>query len=122
MKVHISADPIATCTQNLPGCGAAVRFDGIVRGEENGALIPGLEYEAYQPMAERVMEEILDDLAVTFPCEYVSVWHRIGFVPTGEAAIVVEIQSKHRQEAFDLLTHFMNRLKEDVPIWKKSPR
>jgi molybdopterin synthase catalytic subunit len=82
--------------------------------------IDGLHYEAYQPMAEQVMERILRELAAEHPCEQVIVQHRIGFVPVGEAAIIVEIQSKHRNEAFALLTHFMNRLKQDVPIWKKK--
>jgi molybdopterin synthase catalytic subunit len=119
-KIQLCSAPLAVDSQPLPGCGAVVRFEGVVRGEENGVAIDGLHYEAYQPMAEQVMERILRELAAEHPCEQVIVQHRIGFVPVGEAAIIVEIQSKHRNEAFALLTHFMNRLKQDVPIWKKK--
>lgn len=119
-KIQLCPAPLAVESQPLPGCGALVRFDGVVRGHENGAVIEGLYYEAYQPMAEQVMEHILQELATEHPCEQVIVQHRIGFVPVGEAAIIVEIQSKHRSEAFALLTHFMNCLKQDVPIWKKK--
>jgi len=119
-KIQLCSAPLAVDSQPLPGCGAVVRFEGVVRGEENGVAIDGLHYEAYQPMAEQVMERILRELAAEHPCEQVIVQHRMGFVPVGEAAIIVEIQSKHRNEAFALLTHFMNRLKQDVPIWKKK--
>lgn len=119
-KIQLCSAPLAIESQPLPGCGAVVRFDGVVRGHEDGAAIDGLHYEAYQPMAEQVMERILRELAAEHPCEQVIVLHRIGFVPSGESAIIVEIQSKHRNEAFALLTHFMSRLKQDVPIWKRN--
>ncbi len=119
-KIQLCTAPLAVESQPLPGCGAVVRFDGVVRGEEDGAAIDGLHYEAYQPMAEQVMDRLLRELAAEHSCEQVIVQHRIGFVPVGESAIVVEIQSKHRSEAFALLSHFMNRLKQDVPIWKRN--
>ena len=119
-EILVCQAPLAVATHPLPGCGAVVRFDGVVRAEENGSTIDGLHYEAYQPMAEQVIENILRELAAEYPCQHVLVHHRIGFVPVGESAILVEIQARHRQEAFALLTHFMNRLKQDVPIWKRS--
>jgi molybdopterin synthase catalytic subunit len=102
------------------GCGAVVEFAGVVRGEENGAAIGALDYEAYEAMARGEMERILRELAAEFACESVAVRHRIGRVPVGEASIVVRVEAKHRVEAFGMLAEFMNRLKLDVPIWKKA--
>ncbi len=100
--------------------GAVVEFAGIVRGEEDGGPIAALDYEAYEAMARSEMERILQELSVQFPCHEVEIVHRVGRVPVGEASILVRIAAKHRAEAFGLLTEFMDRLKRDVPVWKKA--
>ena len=99
--------------------GALAEFSGIVRGEENDRTIAALEYEAYSPMAERVMKEIITELGSRHPCLAVHVEHRIGIIPVGETAIHIRVLSRHRAEAFAMLAGFMNRLKQDVPIWKR---
>jgi molybdopterin molybdotransferase len=91
----------------------------VVRGEENGQPIAALEYEAYSPMAEREMRRIIEETARHQPCRFVRVIHRIGVIPVGEAAIYVGVAGRHRAEAFALLAEFMDRLKQDVPIWKR---
>jgi len=101
-----------------PSSGGVVRFTGVVRGEEDGNAISGLEYEAYQPMAERTMHQILEELHAIHPIHSARVLHRLGFVPVGEAAIIVEIHAAHRREAFLVVEGFMDRLKQEVPIWK----
>lgn len=121
LYVYIGPEPIAAI-QPAPaqgaGVGALAEFNGLVRGEENGAPIGGLVYEAYQPMAEQEIARIVNELAAARPVLGVRVVHRIGRVPVGEAAIYVGVAAKHRAEAFALLTGFMDRLKQDVPIWK----
>lgn len=102
--------------------GALAEFWGTVRDEENGAKIAALRYEAYESMAKRQIETILLDLEATFPCERVQVVHRQGWVPVKEAAIYIGVQARHRKEAFGLLTVFMDRLKQDVPIWKTETK
>jgi molybdopterin synthase catalytic subunit len=99
--------------------GAWVEFMGIVREEESQQAIVALEYEAYSPMAEREMRRILEGLGAARPCLYARVIHRTGVVPVGEAAIWMGVAAVHRGEAFALLAEFMNRLKKDVPIWKR---
>jgi len=99
--------------------GAWVEFAGIVRGVEEGRRIAALEYEAYETMALRVMREILATLAARHPCEAVRVIHRVGVIPVGETAIWIGAASSHRREALALVTEFMDRLKQDVPIWKR---
>ena len=98
--------------------GALATFTGLVRDSENDQPISALVYEAYQPMAETTTHRILSELSLTHPCHSVFIQHRIGTVPVGEAAIHIAIQAKHRAPAFALLAAFMDRLKQDVPIWK----
>jgi molybdopterin synthase catalytic subunit len=121
LQIHIGPERIGT-PQSAPTFGADVgalaEFTGLVRGEENGSLIGGLVYEAYQPMAEREITRIVTELCSARPVLGVRVVHRVGRVPVGEAAIYVGVAAKHRAEAFALLTGFMDRLKQDVPIWK----
>ena len=120
IEIQLTNAPIA---EHLPlpaaGVGAWVEFRGVVRGEENDQPIAALEYEAYAPMAEREMRRLLVELAAQHPCLSARVIHRVGIVPAGEAAIYVGIAGRHRAEAFALLAQFMDRLKQDVPIWKQ---
>jgi len=101
--------------------GAEVCFSGTVRGEENGRSIHSLFYEAYRPMAENQIQAILRELADQYPCTSAEVIHRLGAVPVGETSLFVRVRAPHRSEAFHLLTSFLDRLKQDVPIWKTQP-
>lgn len=118
--VQLTNAPIAErLPAPLPGAGALVEFRGVVRGQEAGAVIAALEYEAYSPMAESEMRRIVMGLAGEAPCLAIRVIHRIGIVPVGEAAIYIGVAARHRTEAFCFLAGFMDRLKRDVPIWKR---
>lgn len=122
IRAEITRKPLEArgVTAAEPGCGAVVEFAGVVRGEENGAVISALDYEAYEAMACSEMERIARDLSAEHPCHSLHAIHRIGCVPAGEASIVVRIEAKHRAEAFAMLEAFMDRLKRDVPVWKKA--
>lgn len=120
VEILITESPLRLKPATVPGCGAVARFDGIVRDIEDGSEIGGLYYEAYAPMAEKTMLDILTGLERIHPFDFARVHHRIGFVPVGEAAISMDIYTKHRAEAFAILQAFMDRLKTDVPIWKRS--
>ena len=104
---------------HLGPLGAWLEFRGVVRAAENGAQIAALEYEAYPEMAVREIRRLLETLAARHPCQAARILHRIGVVPVGEAAIYVGVAAKHRAEAIALLGEFMDRLKQDVPIWKR---
>jgi molybdopterin synthase catalytic subunit len=99
--------------------GARAEFTGVVRGEEEGRAIAALEYEAYLPMAENVLRGILEELGRRQPCLFVRVRHRVGPVRVGEAALHVLAVARHRGPALALVAEFMDRLKQDVPIWKR---
>ena len=125
MKIEIQITPHAIEPGGGPttdfegGAGAVAQFAGVVRDEENGEQIAALEYEAFSPMAENEMRRILASLTERFPCLAARVIHRVGIIPSGETAILVVILARHRGEAFGMLAEFMNRLKQDVPIWKR---
>jgi molybdopterin molybdotransferase len=118
--IQMTREPIPGCLPAQPadGAGAWVEFRGVVRAAEDGLPISALEYQAYSPMAEREIRRILLDLANSHSCLAARVLHRVGVVPAGDTAIYVGIAGRHRAEAFALLAGFMDRLKQDVPIWK----
>lgn len=123
IDVEITKEPVAI-DGRLPSdeaCGAVVEFAGVIRAEEKGEPLEALEYEAYEVMARSEMQRILEELSMVHPCRAVSVRHRVGRVAAGEAAIVVRVEAGHRAEAFAMLAAFMDRLKQDVPIWKRVP-
>jgi molybdopterin synthase catalytic subunit len=120
IEIILSDDIISTGADTAagPDTGACAQFTGIVRRQENDQTIGGLVYEAYHAMAEAVMRDILEQIAVEHPCQRVRVQHRLGPIRVGEAAIHIEVHARHRAPAFALLAGFMDRLKQDVPIWK----
>src|SRR5271155_750312 len=92
--------------------GSLVEFYGMVRETEGEGKISALHYEAYASMAEKVMREKIAMLEKKHPCQAIRIVHRLGSVPTGEAAIYVGIQSRHRREGFLLLQEFMDEFKK----------
>ena len=100
--------------------GACLEFSGIVRELENGRKIPGLFYEAYEPMAQRQLERIFQELSTRNACDEILFIHRLDFVPVGEASLFIRICSGHRQQSLFMMSELIDRLKTDVPIWKRK--
>jgi len=122
IEIQLTDLPIAMNASASPqrgSHGALVEFQGVVRGEENGRPISALDYEAYPEMAVREMRRLLEAMATRHPCLGARVIHRTGIVPVGETAIYVGITARHRAEGFALLAEFMDRFKQEVPIWKR---
>ncbi len=100
--------------------GAVSLFVGVVRDENRGRAVTGMEYEAYEEMAEPLMREIADETARLFPVTRVRLVHRLGRLAVGEASVAVAVSSPHRAEAFAACRHAIDALKARVPIWKKE--
>jgi molybdopterin synthase catalytic subunit len=100
--------------------GALIEFLGIVRELENGTPLAGLHYEAYEKMARLELQRLLTELAEKFPVQAVLFIHRLGWVPVGEASLLIRIQSAHRGAALSFCAESIDRLKLDVPIWKST--
>ncbi|MFB6263438.1 MAG: molybdenum cofactor biosynthesis protein MoaE [Bradymonadaceae bacterium] len=102
------------------GAGAVVVFRGVVRDHTGDREVRALEYEAHREMAEEKLREIGDEIAGAVEEVEVAAHHRVGRLEVGEVAVVVAASSPHRAEAFEANRRLIDRLKEDVPIWKKE--
>ena len=100
--------------------GGLVTFSGCVRQQTHGRRVVRLEYEAYAPMAERGMAAIGVEAQERWPQSRLAIVHRVGVLAPGELAVVIAAAAPHRAEAFEACRHAIERLKQDVPIWKKE--
>jgi len=100
--------------------GGLVTFGGSVRNETKGRRVLRLEYEAYAPMAEKKLAEIGAEAAARWPGVRLAIVHRVGVLVPGELAVVIAAAAPHRKEAFRGCEYAIERLKQDVPIWKKE--
>ena len=103
-----------------PADGAVVTFSGTVRGRTGDQTTAYLEYEAYPEMAERVMARLAAEARERWPVGRIGILHRVGRLEIGEISILVSVAAGHRREAFEACHHLVDRLKEEVPIWKKE--
>ena len=103
-----------------PGYGAIVSFTGMVRDHARGRAVTHLDYEAYGPMATRVLRAILEEVEAACPGVRCAVIHRTGQLVVGDVAVCVVAASAHRGPAFEACRLLLDRLKEDVPIWKRE--
>lgn len=100
--------------------GGVVTFIGKVRDHSRGHQIDHLEYEAYAPMALKEMRRIAAAVEAEVGGASVAVHHRLGRLEIGEAAVVIAAAAPHRAEAFAACRAVIERLKRDVPIWKRE--
>jgi len=100
--------------------GAIATFIGTTRRESRGRSVQYLEYEAYEGMAEKVMEELAADLETKHELSAVAIHHRTGRVEIGEMSVVIAVSAPHRHAALAACAEAIDRLKETVPLWKKE--
>ena len=102
-----------------PDRGGVASFLGTVRDHHEGRAVRGLEYTAYEPMAEETCREILLEAAARWPVR-VTLRHRLGDLALGDVAVAVVAAGGHRDEAFAACRYVIEELKRRVPIWKKE--
>jgi molybdopterin synthase catalytic subunit/molybdopterin converting factor small subunit len=105
-----------------PDCGGVVTFLGAVRDHTGPHRVTGLVYEAYEPMALKVMEALSAEVEAAFPPVRIACHHRLGALALGDLAVVVVAAAPHRATAFAACQRYIDRLKEDVPIFKREAR
>ena len=101
-----------------PGFGAVVVFLGTVRNHHAGRAVEKLTYSAYRRMAADTLAKIVAELEVLGT--RVAIVHRLGEVPVGEASVVIAVGSPHRAVAYEASRTALERLKAEVPIWKRE--
>jgi molybdopterin synthase catalytic subunit len=100
------------------GPGAVLIFEGLVRDHNQGRRVSFLEYEAYEPLAIRALQRIIDEAADAWTDTRIGVHHRTGRLELGEASIIIVAASPHRAHAFAACRYVIERVKQIVPIWK----
>jgi molybdopterin synthase catalytic subunit len=107
-------------------CGATVTLDGYARrftkDKETGETreTQYLVYEAYEPMALKEMQTLIDRAKEEFEIANVGIVHRLGKLEIGETSVVISVAAPHRKAAFAACEWLISELKRTVPIWKKE--
>lgn len=103
-----------------PEAGAISTFTGIVREFTKGKRTLYLEYQAYQTMAEKKLEEIGKEIDAKWEGTRTAIAHRVGRLDISDIAVVIAVSTPHRKDAFEASRYAIERIKEMVPIWKKE--
>lgn len=103
-----------------PGLGGVTTFIGNVRNHNQGREVLRIEYETYTSMSLKALRKIAGDIEADIPGTRVAVTHRIGALEVGDAAVMIAVAAPHRAEAFQGCRTCIERLKQEVPIWKKE--
>ncbi len=104
----------------MPEAGGIDIFLGTTRNHSKGKKVIRLEYEAYGPMALKLMNEIAGEAKTRWSIHRISMVHRVGVVPITEASVAIAVSASHRKEAFEACRFAIDELKKKVPVWKKE--
>jgi len=110
---------------DLKSCGAMVIFTGHVRDHsinQKGEIknVKALEYTAFEPLANQLIYEILSEAKSNFHLNGAYCLHRLGFLNLEEIAVIIITTAKHRKECYQANQYIIDRIKHEVPIWKKE--
>jgi molybdopterin synthase catalytic subunit len=117
---HIDVDMLLANVRD-DSAGATILFLGTVRNHnDDDYAVSGIYYEAYTRMAEEAMAKIEEEAVKRWNLKKFAAVHRIGNLKIGEVSVAIAVSSEHRAEAFEAGRHAMDRIKTEVPIWKKE--
>jgi len=100
--------------------GASVLFTGTVRDHNEQDKVSKLHYETYQEMAEKILQEIENEIHAKWKINKFIAIHRTGTLKVGDVSVAVAVSSGHRKEAFEACKFAIDSIKEKAPIWKKE--
>lgn len=124
MYCKITADPIdvTELMHRVRGDedGAVIVFTGVVRNHDSGRPVEGLRYEAYETMAVGMLEKICAEVRDRFEIGDLAVVHRVGDLAIGEVSVAIAVAAPHRDAAYRASREVIERLKREVPIWKRE--
>ena len=123
-RFRVTSDPLdvkaVSAIVSSADCGAVTAFVGLVRNENGGRQVLWLEYEAYEPLAEKAFARIDEEAGERWPSIGLAIHHRIGRLEIGDASVVIAAASPHRAEAFAACRYAIERIKQIAPIWKRE--
>jgi molybdopterin synthase catalytic subunit len=111
-------DMVAKVTRR--DCGAIATFIGTVRELTHGKRTLQLEYQAYKPMAIKMLEQIGKEVEEKWPGARIAITHRVGTLDISDIAVIIAVSTPHRKAAYEANEYAMERIKQIVPIWKKE--
>ncbi len=124
LSVRLTEEPLDPCEALAlvadPGAGGVVLFAGTVRDHSGAGGVTGLDYEAWEERAHERLAAIGQEMLERWPVRKAVLWHRTGALAVGEVSVLVVACAAHRGEAFEAARHGIERVKEDVPIWKRE--
>jgi molybdopterin synthase catalytic subunit len=95
-------------------------FLGTVRDRSDAGSVSGLTYEAWDERARERLAAVAAEMLECWPVRKAALLHRTGQLGIGEVSVVVAASAPHRSDAFEACRHGIERIKQDVPIWKKE--
>ena len=114
----ISLDSLLDAVQS-PERGGTCVFLGTVRRDDD---VTGIEYSAYDDMANAEIERMLAEAMKRWPEARLTLQHRLGLIPVGEASIAIAAAAPHREDAFAACRYVIEEVKKSLPVWKKELR
>lgn len=126
LRAALTEEPIdptrVVAAVSSPARGAVLLFLGTVRDRERsgGRPVERLTYSAYRPMAEERLLRIVEEIEAAHDGLALAIVHRLGEVPAGEASVAIAAASRHRAAAYAASREALERLKREVPIWKRE--
>ena len=103
-----------------PGNGAVILFLGAVRQVNEGRDVTGIDYAAYEAMAVRELQAIVEEGAARFDTLDVVVEHRLGELQVEDISVGIAVGHAHRDAAYGVSRWVIEELKRRVPIWKRE--
>src|SRR5438046_9651333 len=103
-----------------PKAGAVVLFLGTVRDNDRGRHVKFLEYEAYQPMALKEMNRVVEEARRRWPLLGIAIVHRLGHLDVGDISVAIVVSSGHRKEAFEAGRYAIGTLQQTVTYWQRQ--
>jgi molybdopterin synthase catalytic subunit len=123
LTASVTTDPLDVTVHEAAvarrAAGAVVSFAGVVRDHDHGRGVRELEYEAH-PSAERILTEIVAEIAADPAVHAVAVSHRIGPLAIGDVALAAAVSTAHRAAAFAICARLVDEVKARLPIWKRQ--
>ncbi len=107
-------------SKDIEKAGAIGTFTGIVRALTDKARTEFLEFEGYDELARKKMDEICEELKEKEGIIDVLMHHKTGIIKASEDIVYIAVAAGHREQLFQVLREAIERLKLEVPLWKKE--
>jgi len=100
--------------------GAVTSFVGYVRDNNNNSKVQSINLEAYEEMAFKQLEKIIEQAKIKWSLIDTLIIHRYGKLQVNDKIVLVASFSAHRKDSLESCNFIMDYLKKDAPFWKNE--